>query len=114
MDVHFDTGNVFQPDLLFVSIKRKSIIQRWIMGAPDFVVEITSGSTENHDRQQKMQTYGQHNVVEYWIARPAEETIEVYHNHDQTMQLVQEATKQDSITSKAIEGLVLELAKVFD
>ncbi len=114
LDVHFDSENVFQPDLLFISVKRQSIIKRWIMGAPDFVVEITSGSTEKYDRNQKMEVYGKHRVVEYWIVRPVDEKIEVYHNEEQSMKLVQEAGKSDTIVSKAIEGFSLHLKRVFE
>ena len=113
IDVHFDDKNVYQPDLLFVSVKRQSIIKRWIMGAPDFIVEIISGSTEARDRTIKMETYGKQNVIEYWIVHPAKEKIEVYHNTDKQMHLVQEATKEDTIISKAIAGLQLEVRKIF-
>lgn len=114
MDVHFDKKNIFQPDLLFVSIKRKAIIKDWIMGAPDFVVEILSKSTEKRDRNQKMQTYGQYEVIEYWIVNLSAENIEVYHNKNKEMQLVQTAEKNNTIVSKAIDGFELDVAKIFE
>ena len=114
MDVHFDEKNVYQPDLLFVSVKRQSIMKRWIMGAPDFIVEITSGSTEDRDKTVKMETYGKYNVLEYWIVYPGREIIEVYHNKNKQMHLAQEATKSDTITSKAIEGLQVLVQNIFE
>ena len=114
LDVHFDEHNVFQPDVLFVSIKRSNIILKWIMGAPDFIVEIASVSTEHVDRTKKMETYGKHNVLEYWIINPNEEEVEVYHNHNKEMQHQQTATKDDTILSKAIEGLKLPVKKIFE
>ena len=74
------------------------------MGAPDFVVEILSKSTEKRDRNQKMQTYGQYEVIEYWIVNLSAENIEVYHNKNKEMQLVQTAEKNNTIVSKAIDG----------
>ena len=114
IDVHFDEHNVFQPDMLFVSIKRSNIIQKWIMGAPDFIVEIASVSTEHVDRTKKMETYGKYNVLEYWIINPNDEEVEVYHNHNKEMQHQQTATKDDTILSKAIEGLKLPVKKIFE
>ena len=114
IDVHFDEENIFQPDLLFVSIKRSNIIQKWIMGAPDFVVEIVSLSTEQADRTQKMETYGKHNVLEYWLINPQQEEVEVYHNHNRQMQHHQTAGKEDTITSKAIEGLELAVKRILN
>jgi len=114
LDVHFDDENVFQPDILFVSIARASIIQRWIYGAPDFIVEITSKSTEQRDRNEKMKIYGKYNVIEYWLVQPETEIVEVFHNQNHQMQLAQVATRTDTIHSKAIAGFTLSLEKIFE
>ena len=114
MDVHFDNKNVFQPDLLFVSIKRNNIIKRWIMGAPDFIIEISSKSTDKQDHNEKMQTYGSENVLEYWIVKPQDEAIEIYHNKKRKMQLVQNASKNDTVESIAIKGLKLKVSTIFE
>jgi Uma2 family endonuclease len=114
LDVHFDEKNVVQPDLIFVSIKRSSILQKWIYGAPDFLVEILSKSTEDIDRTKKMALYGKHDVVEYWIVNPEAENIEVYHNQNNEMKLVQTAGKADEIKSKAVEGFVMKVASIFN
>ncbi len=112
-DVEFDKENVVQPDLIFISIKRSSIVgEKRAYGTPDFIVEILS-TNEDDDRIRKMQLYAENDVLEYWIVAPEEEYIEVYHNENQQMQLVQKANKGDSIRSKAIEGFVLDLANIF-
>ncbi len=51
LDVHFDPANVFQPDLLFVAVGRKDIIQDFVQGAPDLVVEIISKGTKKVDEE---------------------------------------------------------------
>jgi len=113
-DVKFDDDNVFQPDLLFVSIARSSILQRIVFGAPDFIVEITSKSTEQRDRNEKMKIYGKYNVIEYWLVQPETEIVEVFHNQNHQMQLAQVATRTDTIHSKAIAGFTLSLEKIFE
>jgi Uma2 family endonuclease len=112
-DVHFDEENIFQPDLMYISIARTNIIQRWVMKAPDFVVEILSEGNPKHDKVKKKKIYGKYGVTEYWIVYPKEEQIEVFHNKRKTMQLVQTVDKTGQITSKAIKGFVLEVEKIF-
>jgi Uma2 family endonuclease len=114
MDVHFDEKNVFQPDILFVSVARSSIIQKWIFGAPDFIVEILSKGTEDIDRTRKMKIYGKYNVIEYWIVCPETEQIEVYHNKNRKMKLTETVSKTGRIVSKTIEGFELEVYKIFE
>ncbi len=114
-DVKFDNKNVVQPDLLFVSFARKEIISEVnINGAPDFVVEILSDSTAKKDYEDKMKLYGQYDVVEYWIVKPKEQSVEVYHNQAQTMHLHTEAGMADTIKSLAIQGFELEVARIFE
>jgi len=114
LDVHFDDANIFQPDVLFVSVKRSNIIQKWIMGAPDFVVEIVSPRLRKADTETKLKVYGKYEVVEYWIVYPEEQQVEVYQNHKSNMQLVQTAFKGNTIQSLAIEGFALEVDKIFE
>ena len=112
-DVVLDDENIVQPDLMFISIKRNNIIKRKIMGAPDFIAEILSTSTQNIDESLKKQLYGKHDVLEYWTVHPAEEYVQVHHNESQEMKLVQTARRGDTISSKAIEGLKLNVDKIF-
>jgi Uma2 family endonuclease len=78
-DVHFDKHNVFQPDSVFVSKNRLSILTKaGAKGAPDFVVEILSPKTAEIDRVQKRQVYALAGVEELWIIDPEPRRIEVY------------------------------------
>jgi len=113
LDVHLDDKNVVQPDLLYVSISRKVIIDKWIMGAPDFIVEIHSESTAKRDSEEKKVLYGKYEVVEYWIVKPTDQQIEVYYNEYKEMQLQQTANVGDTIISKAIEGFNLDTSRIF-
>ena len=114
MGVEFDENNVFEPDLMFISIKRAGIIKRWIFGAPDFIAEILSPSTTKRDTDTKMKVYEKHNVLEYWIVNLKDDSIKVYHNKNLKFRLQQTAYKGDTIKSIAIEGFELEVDNVFD
>jgi Uma2 family endonuclease len=71
-DVYFDTENIFQPDIIFISNERKHLIQEdGLHGAPDMVIEILSPSTAHYDLQEKKSVYERFGVTEYWVVDPA-------------------------------------------
>ena len=74
MDVHLADHTVAQPDVLYVSPARRGILQEWIEGAPDLVVEVLSPSTARMDRLLKLHRYAEAGVLEYWLVDPAART----------------------------------------
>ena len=76
-DVVLDEFNVVQPDIFVVCDKSK-ITEDNIKGAPDFVIEITSKSTELKDKREKLFLYERFGVKEYIIVFPEREYVERY------------------------------------
>ena len=70
-------GLVVQPDLLFISNERMSIVPDRVWGAPDLVVEVASPSTQHRDRTLKLAWYRRYGVKECWLVDPRERQIEV-------------------------------------
>ncbi len=68
---------IVQPDVLFVSTARLSIIRDQVWGAPDLVAEILSNSTENRDRVEKLGWYRQYGVRECWLVDLSRELVTV-------------------------------------
>ena len=68
---------VVQPDLIFVSKERSSILRDRVLGAPDVVIEVVSPATEHRDRFVKLAWYRRYGVRECWIANPHTRTIDV-------------------------------------
>lgn len=72
-----DIKNVFQPDVLVVCDSTKDN-GKCIAGAPDFVVEILSPSTQGRDKGIKLRKYKEAEVREYWIVDLTKRRITVY------------------------------------
>ncbi len=83
IDLYVDQSNVFQPDLVFVSNKIKSIItERGIEGVPSLIAEVVSPSNSYVDRNLKKHKYLEIGVLEYWIVDPGNKTLEVYTSNE--------------------------------
>lgn len=78
LDVLLPNARPAQPDIMVVlNHKLHLITDRGIEGPPDLIVEIASPGTRTHDRGTKLAAYARGGVPEYWLAEPADQTIEV-------------------------------------
>lgn len=70
MDVvlDYDRALVVQPDLLFVSNARSSIVTDRVFGAPDVVVEVLSPHPRVGDLDERVGWFAKYGVKECWIA----------------------------------------------
>jgi Uma2 family endonuclease len=73
-----DRSLIVQPDVLFVSAGRTSIIRNQVWGAPDLVVEVLSPGSAAHDRTEKLGWYREYGVRECWLVDPAAEQTIVF------------------------------------
>lgn len=77
-DVELGPYTIVQPDVVVVlNGGSAQITPQRIVGAPDLVVEISSPSTAGYDRREKQDAYAAAGVREYWIADPANQTVEL-------------------------------------
>ena len=114
IDVHLSDTNLFQPDILFVSNERERIIgDTNIQGAPDLVIEIASTRTRTLDRTVKRDLYERFGVLEYWMANPVEETVEVLRLENGRFASVGVYGRTDTITTPLLPGLAIDLNEVF-
>ena len=113
-DVYLADTNVVQPDLLFVSAARAAIItEPNIHGAPDLVMEIASPSTEQRDRNVKLELYARHGVAEYWLVDPIAETVETLRLEDRRFVATGHYSRTDTFTTPLLPGLTIDLTEVF-
>lgn len=116
IDVLLSNVDVVQPDFLFVSRARHSIISEAnIQGAPDLVVEILSKSTRKNDEGIKRLLYERAHVQEYWIIDPMTETVKQFHWKDtgfQSPNTISQAT-HTTFHSPHFTDLTLALSDLF-
>ena len=114
LDVYLSEHDLTQPDILFVSNDRASIITAAnIQGAPDLVVEILSPSTERYDRGYKQTMYARHGVREYWLVNPNAETVEVLTLSDEGFTTFATYQRRETLVSPLLPGLDINLEQVF-
>lgn len=82
-DVYLDDhSNAVQPDIVFVSTAKLSIIDRYIHGISDLIIEVLSDGNEDHDRIRKKALYERFGVREYWIVDAATKDVIGYFHQD--------------------------------
>ena len=112
-DVVLASTDVVQPDILFVSRERFSIItEENIQGSPDLVVEILSSNPEK-DTVIKRKLYAKFGVREYWIVDPAIKNIEVMELEEKGFRTLGFFKTKNVLTSKIFPGLNLKISQVF-
>ena len=113
-DVLFTDTDVAQPDLLFVSKERESILTPAnIQGAPDLIVEILSPSSSRRDWHNKRELYARHGVTEYWIIDPANRIVSVMSLRDGVLEIDQTCTVGDAAASAVLDGFSVSLEDIF-
>src|SRR3954466_6879970 len=116
LDTVFSTDNVCEPDVLFVSHERSSILtKKHIHGAPDFVIEVLSEFNAKNDKVRKFAIYERFGVTEYWIADPDANTVRVFRRHGNALALVSELTAAAGgvATTPILPGLTIDLGALF-
>jgi Uma2 family endonuclease len=116
-DVILSTHDIVQPDLLFISNKRSSILtEKNIQGAPDLVIEILSDSTRRLDEVIKRQAYERFGAREYWIFDPRWKAVQVWERTAEGLRRKASlsAAAGDVLTTALLPGLEIPLAEVFE
>ena len=115
LDVRLSQDTAFQPDVIFVSNARAGIIlENWIEGAPDLVVEVSSPSTATYDRATKLPIYAESGVSEYWLVDSQAKTVEVLNLQGKKYFVDAILAGDQILTSNLFPGWQLPLHDLFD
>ncbi len=116
-DVVLAEDNVVQPDLVFVSRARSTIVtEANVQGAPDLTVEILSDATRKKDELTKRKLYERFGVQEYWILDPDLESVKVFRKENEGFLRAAELSKEtdDILTTPLMPNLRIPLTEIFD
>lgn len=111
-EVRLLPGTVVQPDLLFVSQARASVLRpTHVEGAPDLVVEVLSPSTRRRDLGDKLAVYEAAGVREYWLADPPQHRFFAYTLHNGRFEPIPEIG--GIVRSVVLPGLEIDMTALF-
>jgi Uma2 family endonuclease len=116
VDVYLPDGRGYIPDLAFLTTDRLHLLNpsdRKIHGAPDLVVEVTSG-TPARDRVHKFRVYYDNGVPWYWIVDSNTLAIEEYHNTPQGYLRTASIASGEEFRPQLFPGLTLNLATLLE
>jgi Uma2 family endonuclease len=107
MDVRLADHSVVQPDVIYVSRERSSVLHARIRGAPDLLVEVLSPTTARRDLGEKLRLYAESDIREYWIVDPAAGTFEFLVNDSGAFRV--RLAQAEIYRSEAVPGLEIDL-----
>ena len=109
MDTILTPNDTVQPDLLFISNERLHIIDKQVKGAPDFIVEILSGSNNPKQMSYKKYLYETTGVREYWIVNIEKQLVTQYENREGEFFIHHIAKRDDVLTSLVLDGFQIDV-----
>lgn len=115
LDFYLDDHNVYQPDVIFISSARASIIQPdGVHGAPDMVAEVLSPRTARYDLNAKRAGYARSRVRELWLVYPEAKRIELFQLQENAESPAASYSLGDEMFSSALfPGLEIRAEQIF-
>ena len=110
-----EIDSVVQPDICIISDLEK-LDDAGCLGAPDLIVEVLSVSTAKKDYNEKFNLYEENGVKEYWIADPANKSIEIFsliNNTYESIGLFNEIEGNKEVVGSLFPELKIPLTTIF-
>ena len=103
---------VVQPDICIICDTAK-LDDAGCLGAPDWVIEITSPRTVKNDFNEKFNLYEESGVREYWVVQPKEKAVNVYVLEEGKYALV-DVYESGDIPSRIFPDLAVSHDRIFE
>lgn len=105
--------SIVQPDICVICDRAK-LDKQGCLGSPDWIIEIVSESTAKTDVKDKFELYEENGVLEYWIVRPVENSIERFFLENEKYAYKGTFVKEDIISPILFPELLIKLAEIFE
>ena len=113
-DVFLPSGDIVQPDLMYVGAEQAGISREdGIHGVPRLVIEIISPAVPERDRVIKRSLYERNGVPEYWMVEPEDEGIQLLCLRQQRFKPHGWFTTGTVLHSRAVPGLSVPIDGLF-
>lgn len=112
-DVHLPSGDVVQPDVLFLREAQLDSVDRVVRCAPALIVEVLSRSNLERDRLVKRALYLENGVEEYWIVDPVDRGVEVLLREDEQWRPGGWFVGESVLTTKELPSLSIPVAEIW-
>jgi Uma2 family endonuclease len=112
LDVHLPSGDVVQPDVLYVR-DADAVHTDGIHGVPYLVVEVVSPDRPERDRAVKRALYERNAVPLYWIADPDERSLEGLAHDGSALRPDFYAVGDERVRPPSLPALLLDLTTIF-
>jgi len=114
LEVYFDEDNVPQPDVMWVSPTRLSVVgPKRLDAPPDLIVEVLSPGTARTDKETKFRLYEKYQVREYWIVDPVHQLVDVWTLVDKKFVWQGAYGVGDTFKSAVFDGQTIEVSTIF-
>lgn len=114
-DVVFSQFDVVEPDILYISKARYSVLtEKNAQGSPNLVVEVLSQSTAKTDKTLKLKLYARFEVDEYWIIDPEGPAAEIHRREKGSLELAAALDARGLLASPLFPGFTLPLQKLVE
>lgn len=112
LDVVLSGDSVVEPDGLVVCDDRAHIVgEKYVVAAPNIIVEILSNETRQLDEVVKVELYERAGVEEYWLFDPGIDVVKIYRRVGESFVRTETG---GTITSPLLPGFTLDVNVVFD
>ena len=102
-----DDKTWLEPDISIICDKTK-ISEKGCKGAPDWVIEVISPSTQSQDYLKKLWLYQNAGVREYWIINPIMQNVQVYSFDEEATS--NQFSFNDEILSHIFNDLIIKIS----
>ena len=105
---------VLQPDLMFVSNSRASIIRERIMGAPDLILEVLSPNPRIGELQERIDWFAEYGTREIWLLHQFDERFDILRVEDGRVATRQTVDLFARIESDVLPGFRLSVSAILN
>jgi Uma2 family endonuclease len=114
LDVVFDYRRalVLQPDVVFISLARQSIVKERVLGAPDLVLEVLSPHPRIGRLQERVEWFAEYGVREIWLLHQDSERFDVLTTADGRVAGRRDLSYLEPIQSSVLPGFRMTVGDI--